>query len=181
MTLSGAAVFSISYFGPQPQASKSRVVPTIYMQCCSTHFEHCILVCSASQLLSNIGDNVFVREVEIMYSVCVCDTDTQDYMWATSVGGVVVETACSTSFVLYFNPSLRHWWLASILLAHCGAILDILARQLGLKGPRLASIDHNAIFHILTDCPLLPFLHNKPSAQNQCNAKQRENAKRKLV
>ena len=72
MTLSGAAVFSISYFGPQPQASKSRVVPTIYMQCCSTHFEHCILVCSASQLLSNIGDNVFVREVEIMYGVCVC-------------------------------------------------------------------------------------------------------------
>ena len=108
-------------------------------------------------------------------------------MWATSVGGVVVvETACSTSFVLYFNPSLRHWWLASILLAHCGAILDILAGQLGLKGLRLASIDLNAIFHILTDCPLLPFLHNKPSAQNQsppnqCNTKQRENAKRKLV
>ena len=79
----------------------------------------------------------------------------------------MVETACSTSFVLYFNPSLRHWWLASILLAHCGAILDILARQLGLKGPRLASIDHNAIFHILTDCPPSSSLHNKPCAQNQ--------------
>ena len=89
-------------------------------------------------------------------------------MWATSGGGgVVVETACSTSFVLYFNPSLRHWWVASILLAHCGAIFDILARQLGLKGPRLASIDLNAIFHILTDCPPITIPANKPSAQNQ--------------
>ena len=79
----------------------------------------------------------------------------------------MVETACSTSFVLYFNPSLRHWWLASILLAHCGAILDILARQLGLKWLRLASIDLNAIFHNLTDCPPSPSLHNKPCAQNQ--------------
>ena len=80
---------------------------------------------------------------------------------------MVVETACSTSFVLYFNPSLRHWWVASILLAHCCAILDIQARQLGLKGPRLASIDLNAIFHILTDCPPITIPANKPSAQNQ--------------
>ena len=51
-----------------------------YIQFCSTYFEHCTLVCGASQLLSNIGDNVFVREVEIMYSVCVCVTQIHRIM-----------------------------------------------------------------------------------------------------
>ena len=54
---------------------------------------------------------------------------------------MVVETACSTSFVLYFNPSLRHWWVASILLP--GTLRRYFRYSSSASRPQTASIGLN--------------------------------------